>query len=363
MEKMDASMQYVLQMTAAAAQPASSGAEKSGQSEDSGFRDLMEKARAEKAPENAEKAESTEKQETSAPAAKQEEEQPDEVILQELAAMQSLVLETSVVTVTQVTPEEQPVEIAAAEEIAVAGSEQMAADVIGREGQTVREPEAQIQTAEPTTEGAETVVEETAVQQPVQTENQRQSGEAPEQELSAKVEVRQSDDVEQTESPEQTVFGEVETAPIKVSETAAPQAAEQPQPVETQVEETVTAALEQGETRVELQLDPAELGHVTVELTHREDGSIVVALHADNSQTRALLEKDVSGLQQLLSRGSQQEVIVEVPRQEESQQHQDLKDGHQQQNHQQQEERQGRKGGEDFLDRLRLGLVSQEEAL
>jgi flagellar hook-length control protein FliK len=179
--------------------------------------------------------------------------------------------------------------------------------------------------------------------------------------MTATVKTQNGNAAEQADGAERSVFGNVETAPVKVSEIAKPQAADQPKSVGAQVEEPVTKAIQQGETRVELQLEPAHLGKVTVELTQREDGTIHVALYAENGQTRGLLEKDMSGLQQLLNRNTQQEVQVEVPRYQENQQ-QDLRDGHQQENqHRQQQQQRHHDSGEDFLSRLRLGLIPMEE--
>ena len=83
-------------------------------------------------------------------------------------------------------------------------------------------------------------------------------------------------------------------------------------------------------------------------------------MYAENSRTRALLEQDLAGLRSVLSQNTQQEVRVEVSRQQESQQ-QNFYDGESggQNGRQQQEQHQGRQRSEqDFLHQLRLGLVS-----
>ena len=154
------------------------------------------------------------------------------------------------------------------------------------------------------------------------------------------------------------IFESVETAPIKVSETAAPTATAAAEPVEDQIADKLTETLNLGETRVELQLTPENLGKVTIELTQKEAGSLHIALQAESSQTRSLLERDLSGLQSLLSRTTQQEVQVNVSQPQEQQQQQNY-DGHQQQ-HQQQEQQENRRSGEDFLNQLRLGLLTPE---
>lgn len=155
---------------------------------------------------------------------------------------------------------------------------------------------------------------------------------------------------------ETPVFEDVKAVPVKVGE--APKAAETEQPVEKQIAPKLSEALQNGETRVELQLTPENLGKVTVEMTWSKDGTLVVQMHAENRSTQDLLSRSTTELAQLLGRENQQEVRVEVPRQEESQR-QDLYE-QQQEHHQrrQQEERRKRQsGGEDFLQQLRLGLI------
>lgn len=158
--------------------------------------------------------------------------------------------------------------------------------------------------------------------------------------------------------PEAPVFQDVREIPVKVGE--APAAAETREiPVEDQITPKLTEALRAGDTRVEIQLAPENLGKVTVEVTLHEDGALHVVLHAENSQTRGLLERSADNLMAMLGREARQEVQVEVPRQQESQQQNfyDGRQGHEHQSRQQQQQRQERQGGEDFLHQLRLGLV------
>ena len=158
---------------------------------------------------------------------------------------------------------------------------------------------------------------------------------------------------------EAPVFRDVREIPVKVGEAPATEGAREV-PVEDQVGHKLTEALAAGETRVELQLTPENLGKVTVEVTLHEDGALHIALHAENSQTRSLLERSTDSLMAMLGRETRQEVQVEVPRQQESQQQNfyDGRQGHERQGRQQQEQRQEQRGGsEDFLHQLRLGLI------
>lgn len=163
---------------------------------------------------------------------------------------------------------------------------------------------------------------------------------------------------EAVEAPETPVFKDVQSVPVKVGE--APKAEEAPEvPVEKQIGGKIVQAVEAGETRVELQLEPENLGRVTVEMTIRENGTLHVALHTESGRTANLLERGLDNLHMMLARNAQQDVQVEVQRQEESQR-QDLYDGrqgHPQQQDQQHQRRQERRESEDFLQQLRLGLV------
>jgi len=154
---------------------------------------------------------------------------------------------------------------------------------------------------------------------------------------------------------ETPVFEDVKAVPVKVGE--APRT-ETEQPVEEQIMPRLTEALQNGETHVEIQLTPENLGKVTVELTMSKDGGLVVQLHAENRETQNLLSKNTAGLEALLGRETAQEVRVEVPRQEESQR-QDLYEQQQEQHqrHQQEERRRQETRGEDFFQQLRLGLI------
>lgn len=157
------------------------------------------------------------------------------------------------------------------------------------------------------------------------------------------------------------VFHEVKAAPIKVGESFE---ARQAQDVNEQIAAQVIPALEQGQTRVELQLTPEHLGTVKIEITQSENGSLHVAITAQSSQTRDLLEKHADGLQAMLATRAQAPVQVEVQRQEESQRQESPYDGHNGQGQPQQQEqhhpRQTR-NSQDFLHQLRLGLVETEE--
>lgn len=177
----------------------------------------------------------------------------------------------------------------------------------------------------------------------------------------AETRIAEASDTEETAEPqgaevETPVFEDVKAVPVKVGE--APRAEKAEEPVEDQIAPKVRQALQNGETRVELQLTPENLGKITVEMTQGKDGGLVVQLHAENRETQSLLNRSSANLAELLGRETRQEVRVEVPRQEESQRQELYEQQQEQHRRQQQEQRRKQEtGGEDFLQQLRLGLI------
>ena len=118
---------------------------------------------------------------------------------------------------------------------------------------------------------------------------------------------------EQADVEPQPVFRDIKAVPVKVGEVY------QAEPtVENGVElkdlgDTLTQAIDRGENRLELQLQPAELGRIRVEMRWSDEGALHVILHAESTRTQNLLEKDMASLQTLLGRETQQEVKVELP--------------------------------------------------
>ena len=341
--------------------------EVSGENAEHSFRKLLDERT-----EQVSREENAQPKEESQTASETEKDELDEVQLQELASMQ-MFCAANIQTVTVPEQEGQtvqgltvPVEGAEAEVVAQElnqGGEQRGTQLSVE--QTVQQEEVSTVEQKP--------VEK--VENAFQAQEQQESGVKNEVKAEAKTEIKpegktanapvKTVDTDADASTvvegevENPVFRQVETAPVKVSETAAP--AEAATPVETQVSEKVQQAIANGETRVEVQLTPEHLGKITIEVTQKGDGSLHIALHAENHQTRSLLERDISGLQTVLTRGTQQEVQVEVPRQQENQQNQ-FEDGRNQQNRQQQQEQKHqRQSSEDFLNQLRLGLVSFDE--
>ena len=211
-------------------------------------------------------------------------------------------------------------------------------------------------------------------QQPVQT------GEAPETVEAVRVDnaPKTTNDQPEEESGEQPqegaaqlnpqpVFHDVEAAPVKVAENYREIDTEAPD-MDEQVAGAVWQGVEDGAQRIELKLNPANLGQVTIELTRDTSGLLQVALHVVSGRAENLLNQHLDGLQNALQAYSQsQQVKIEVQRNDETpqqqNQHQADPDGHNQnrQHQQRQEPRQEDHHDMDFLQKLRLGLLGDEE--
>lgn len=360
MNDMQMSVLNMLQK-AAAAKPGTSQETTSKDKTAGGFRDMMDKAEKQTVTKDAEQP--VEKQED-APETMPNQPALDMYTLQELAAMQLFCADTTQNVVVQDAQAEQPQMMEA-----VFAAQTAPAPVVEEAVQTQPEmkemtdqlagknleqkQEAPVETAAP--EVKETApqhneLEEVTVKQVQHGDDTVQRETKPQEKLPE----------EAPEGAESKVFSQVEAAPIKVSEAAAEP--EQPKSVEAQVTRGLKEALTKGETKVELQLTPEHLGKITIELTKQENGALHVVLHAENSHTKTLLERDMVNMQHLLSRDTQQDVQIEVRSQQETQQ-KEFYDGHQRQDQQQQQEQhhQQQKSGGDFLNQLRLGLIPENE--
>lgn len=212
---------------------------------------------------------------------------------------------------------------------------------------------------------------QTAPQAEVRTQEQPERPEAAAEAVQTRTEApveEQGDEtvaVEYGEAKPEPVFHDVQAAPVKVGETVRESRTEETPDVERQLDSGLAQALEQGESRVELQLTPEHLGTVKVEITRTGEGTVRIALSAQSGETRSLLEKHTDGLRAALGSRTQSEVQVEVRKDEGSQRRDDHPyEGHNGQNRQQQERRHREQPGrtEDFLQQLRLGLIPSEDA-
>lgn len=374
-------MDLVMQMSLAAAQiaqntiPQTSSQQTSESGQD--FKTLMEDKKAQDSQKtqnskDSEKPQGTEKDDS---AGKTEEPAKDTGAAQQPAAMQAaagnltyvqvldiaLVKESpnglQLVSVQDVTQQAaNPVNaanVAAEQPVAANGMAQQAAAQ-----QQVPEQQAAVQQS-PVQQQAETQAEPVEVQT-VQAKPESQQAQAETFAQTAKDDSGEPDAQAAVTTAEQPFFQETENMPVKVGDGDTIDT-QQPD-FDAKLTQNVEKALSQGEQRVEIRLNPENLGSVVVEMTRSQDGSLHVVLHTETESAARLLSEHSGTLGLMLQNNSQGEVRVEVrqPQQENQQwQHPD-QDGGQNHGGQQREQQEHRQSTEDFLQQLRLGLFSVE---
>lgn len=166
--------------------------------------------------------------------------------------------------------------------------------------------------------------------------------------------------------PAQVVLRETGEMPVKVADTPALDTTAED--FDLQLKQVVQRAEDAGVQRVEIQLTPANLGRVAVEMTRTGDGALQVVLHVETEQARSLLTEHAKSLGLMLQGSNPGEVRVEVTRPQQGEQpwQQPDQSGGQRQDGQgqegrQQNSRQQRQSAEDFLHQLRIGLFQAQQ--
>jgi len=155
------------------------------------------------------------------------------------------------------------------------------------------------------------------------------------------------------------LFHDVENLPIKVGD--APVLSTEAPDFDLQLEGIIRKSLEQGSERLTMKLSPEQLGTVVVELTRSQDGSLQLMLQAASPKAAQLLQEHSANLSHLLRGSTQAPVYVEVQQdasQAYYQQDRQQQQGNPQQQDAQHQQQQNQKPDQDFLAKLRLGLVS-----
>lgn len=168
-------------------------------------------------------------------------------------------------------------------------------------------------------------------------------------------------EVQQVRTEPQPLFRPNAAIPTKVGEVYE---AREPEavPVVDQLNVQIIQAVQQGQSTVQVQLSPANLGKVLVEITRGADGTISIVMSAATEKTAALLQQHSAGLQEVLANATQERVEVQVQQPQEDQNANMFlnPDGHNQQRDPQKQRDQEQKQQNDpagFLQQLRLGLV------
>lgn len=239
--------------------------------------------------------------------------------------------------------------------------------------QTEQLPQMEFQVEDPSGTPEAAPVEQVLPEEEAQLQEGAADAEAkPETKLQAPEAAERKERTEET--PEELPAADsAETAPAGgVEKPEAVQKPEQDSPVELEApkgpEDLAAKVLEHlsekdGSLCV-IQLKPENLGTVRVEFSRGKDGALEILMEAANPRTTQLLEKNMDAIVRSLSESQRGEVRMEVRQSEKM--FPDQWDGHQgrqqqQQQTQQQRQEQEKRDLEDFIHRLRLGLISLED--
>lgn len=168
----------------------------------------------------------------------------------------------------------------------------------------------------------------------------------------------------------QPVFRDAKAAPVKVADVQRPVDAQEPQAPQ-QIANHVVDALEQGQNMVRIQLNPANLGSVTIELTRDAAGVISIVMTPETARAAEILTQNSSSLMAALTEKGEftASIAIVVPENNENAGMMMNPDGHN--GNAQEDEEDGKKkkhddrtegvNAADFLSQLRLGLVGRAE--
>ena len=207
----------------------------------------------------------------------------------------------------------------------------------------------------------ENAAEAAPVQETEQAEKPRQEVEV---EAAAAQEEGDEPKGEAAEAPE-AVFHDAKAAPVKVGERYETVDTQKPE-MENQLADVICGAVQTGTERIQIHLAPQNLGSLVIEMTKDANGALQVVLHTSNAKAAGVLNQHLDGLHNALQSYGQEEVRVEVQRGQESQeQHFKQADpdgrGQHQQRQQQERHEEDSVNGQEFLQKLRLGLFGTDE--
>lgn len=263
-------------------------------------------------------------------------------------ATQQPVVQTTAQTAAQA-PMQQTAETAQPETV-VTAQQQTAAPV---QTETAAEPKAQPQDVQTAPQNAVTTpqTEQRQEGEPQQS-FQQQTGEAKQDEWQV-IDVRYGQQTGET-----SLFHDLHATPVKVGDGEVIDT--QMGNTELQLAEKIDQTLKDGEQRITIRLAPDNLGAVTVQLTQNADGTLQVLMTAETAKAATLLGENAAALSEALRGNTQAPVFVEVQQQNDAhqQQQQDAADEHPHRQNQQQNNQQNQTDGQDFMQQLRLGLVT-----
>lgn len=220
-------------------------------------------------------------------------------------------------------------------------------------------------------------VERTEMFQPIETRDtpeKPQAKEQPEAKLDARPQTRTEerpkedleDSVETSGVWSEPVFGQLEAAPVKVAAPEKPVNMQAPDAAE-RLTERLTDAAENGLEQIQIRLAPEGLGEVNVTISRTENGALSIVLRAADPKAVNLLMQHTNDLQHNMANAVRGEVQIEVREPQNSQQQQLLNPDGQQNRGQREQQRQHqerqKQEGDEFIQKLRLGLTDLTHAV
>lgn len=152
------------------------------------------------------------------------------------------------------------------------------------------------------------------------------------------------------------VFRGVTEVPVKVGD--APALDTEAADFSHKLAGRIAAAVQNGDQKVKLSLHPEHLGKIEIEMSRDNAGVLHVEMHATTERATGLLAAHSQELGQLLQNDSTPHVRIEIDHRTDGQPYQ--QDSGQSSGQGRQDARQNRQkqtAGEDFINRLRLGLI------
>lgn len=163
-------------------------------------------------------------------------------------------------------------------------------------------------------------------------------------------------EIKQTEVQNTPLFQNVESTPIKVGEKAPVLDTQSPN-MEQDLKDIIKYNLKADGDKIEIQLNPSNLGKITVELVQK-DGSMSVLVTAENSKTLSLLAQHAGGIETMMQERLSQPVQVFIEQQQPEQQFNDSQKQNNRQNQNNQNNKPSKDEQQNFIDQLRLGLYN-----
>ena len=135
--------------------------------------------------------------------------------------------------------------------------------------------------------------------------------------------------------------------------------AEDPDSLQAGISEAVIKQIDSGKKELEIQLEPLNLGKIRIKVSY-EDDEVSVSVLCSESKTLKMLSQSAGDLGSILESNLERPIQIFVDKQEADYLNNQQESGgrqEQQQNHQQNE---SQESSEDFIQKLRLGILSTE---